>query len=1545
MKIFLLLSLHAFYGFLVFRYAPLERSTEAEQLFCNNAESKSSNDANSSVLVCVQFFYRYYLRGVKGSVCAFPPPSLHSIITTEQTEVSLFFTSPADPPSAPSSPSQTNSCIMESNGKTTRRDVVVDVPHESIHQCRPEGYQTCEEASNPIGRATLTHIQPLMKKARHGELTMSDVDPVSKDLSAEAQMGSFYELWSEAQEHVTQDTFKKTLDLLLKVDAKQVMFEGSSRWQGIEAMVNSGVLCNHTHLQQFQEAVLEMTNARYKEMAPECERCAAGMCPAPDGVASASLPPAADEHLRASSVLKTYTRVLLSMQPSLSSTMFKHVKSEILQGLAWGALQSMCPFASVIAVPYLIDALVLETRDLDVVYMFAGIVTASVVLMSFCLVKTNILAAEIVTRVRGCLTIAMTEKAMKTSHSGWETAGGYSKIFSLFHADVESLFQQGSNTLSITFYAPTQAVFTVIYSFYEVSWPAAVGLVALLLVFPLMFTFMFQFSALYGERMAKSDARNKVMHELVENIRGVKFYGWEEAYTKAVMAVRVPESKVIGSILTKSSAMWFTGQLAPHMFQFAILVTYALIDDVNTENVFSLFILTQLFRMTIGFFPAILGAVVQSLSALRRVQNFLCRDEAAPQADVAQDGCVTVSGGMFGWRREKAAVVQNNEPFAECSVDGEGSGGQSVADINFEAARGELVVIVGKVGTGKSTFLQGLLHEVAASAGDVHVGGSVAYCPQTAWILSGSIRDNVEWGRRGTAKGCSREDYESAVAGVALLHDLSTQFPDGDATMIGEKGINISGGQKARVALARAVYSDADIYLLDDVLSAVDAHVGLHIFEETIQKRLAGKTRILVTNQLQYAKHADKVLCLERVQGSDAYTLESVDVANPRQGSVMEQLCAEYRKSVEDADQREVGAAEDEEVVVEANTASCTSAFKQDGFMRRHELVEAEDLEDGAVTYSTYIKYMSYFGGWFYWVVFSVAITLYLLGEKFSVIWAGWYTTEGVEQSVFFYNGYIIGDSPTYMWFLVYAGIVSFSLTLLYLAGVWFAKGTARTSLELYRKEFLTTLACPVSFFDTTPVGRILTRFANDWDRVDVSVPMYLFQFIVLIAAVCASLLIICLTLQYFIPVLAVVLGILVFTAWRDKCSLVCRRFFNVTKSPASNIFAENLRGLAVIRAYGKQSSVRFDQVVAMDVNHAMFMSERYSFEWVRLRITLLSAVVMGSMILLLIPTRNSLSASSIGFVLYEGVFVVLMVSQVVLSRQRLNLAMNSTERVFEYCELKPEEREEDRLAAVATPEKDWKPPAGKLEIASMSVRYREGLPLVLKDVNLTVEAGHKVGIVGRTGSGKSTLLKALFRLMHPESGYRMKIDGVDATKFSVRDLRKLFAIIPQEPVLLSGTIRRNIDPFHTATDVQVEEALRKCHLHEHLAERAEAGESVLEVTVTDDSLSVGQRQMLCLARALVLDRRFLLLDEATASVDVHTDTLIQKTLRSAFAHCTVLTIAHRLHTIVDSDKILVMTTDKTTGIGQVGQYGTFDELAADKEGIFYTLAQQAGVL
>ena len=1429
-----------------------------------------------------------------------------------------------------------------------------------IHETRPDDFETREESASVWGHVSVGHIEGIMAKAREGTLEMDDVDPVPRDITAESQQAPFNQMWQEQLEQINAGTFADTLARLRRVDTKGELFpKGSDAWDEMQELIDDGtVFTCHKDLQLFQDMVKEIVRKRYRDLAPDCVRCKIGLCPLPEGMPEvATLPPQAPAHKEMSHIVLDYEKTVQDGQPNLAWTLLRLLGKDLLSGGLWGLAQSLPAFVPIILYPRLIDVLVLETDPLYYAYIYAAIITLTIAFMSLCLTRTNVIACKIAVRMRGCLGTVITDKAMRVTTSGWQSAGGYSKIFTLMHADVERCFQQMTGMLGLTLYLPTQAILGIGYMGYVMSWPVIAGIIVLAITLPFSYRIANQMVAFFVERMMKADSRTKSVHELIENIRGVKFYGWEDEYVSEIMSFRKPEVEIIESLLGKLAQLLSLMNLSPYLFQVSILIVYAMWDEesLDTERVYMSLALTQVVRSSVRVIPFCYSAFVQNRIAFKRIQDFLVRDEAPMDPPLKLDGRVTVKDGRFGWTRvppksKKSRKVQE-KPAADAP---QAAATVHLTNLDFTAEKGELVLILGKVGTGKSTFLQGLLKEAADSKGDLHIGGSVAYCPQTAWILSGTIRDNIEWGRRGTGRECSDEDYEASVECVALLQDLSTQFPDGDATVIGEKGINISGGQKARVALARAVYADAEVYLMDDVLSAVDAHVGMHIFEHTIQGQLSGKTRILVTNQLQFAQYADKLLCVEAVEGSpSAYTLETVDMQNPRPGSTFEQLYTEFLATGKNSGEAEAHAEKEDgeehtrtpTKLIERTQAVNEAVFKQKTFKRRHELTEAEDMEEGDVSLSTYASYLGFFGKWYWWtgIVFGHFITAGF--EKFSEIWLGWYTNEGRKQSAGFYEGYIIGDMPTYFWIGVYLGLILACTAIFFVREYIYAMGAAKPCWHLYKSELESVINCPVSFFDTTPVGRILTRFVNDWEAVDFLVPIYGAQCFLQFGAILGALLMICLTIPWFALMFIPIVGVIYFVLSRDKASLMLRRYFNVTKSPVSNIFAENLRGLPVIRAFGKQKSVRDDQVIALDVNHAMFLSERFSFEWVRLRVTLLSALVMGSIILMLVATRDALSSSTLGLVLSQGVYVVISVSQAFLMRQQMNLSMNSTERVIEYCELEPEESPEATAKAVKPPSPNWLPPAGKLEIANMSVRYREGLPLALRDVNLTVEAGHKVGIVGRTGSGKSTLLKSLFRLMLPESGFSLKIDGLEVGGYSVRDLRKLFAIIPQEPVLLAGSIRRNIDPFNEAEDDTLVDALRKCHLLEHLQDRAGEGNDVLLLKVTEDALSLGQRQMLCLARALVLKRRFLLLDEATASVDVYTDKLIQETLRSAFADCTVLTIAHRLNTIVDSDRILVMGASSEDGIGHVEQYGTFDELVADTEGSFYTLAKQANVI
>eukprot|EP01061_Rhynchopus_euleeides_P011631 TRINITY_DN211_c0_g1_i4.p1 TRINITY_DN211_c0_g1~~TRINITY_DN211_c0_g1_i4.p1 ORF type:complete len:1298 (+),score=619.13 TRINITY_DN211_c0_g1_i4:274-4167(+) len=1270
-----------------------------------------------------------------------------------------------------------------------------------IHENRPEGYKTREEETNACGDMCFTHIEDVMAKARDKTLCMDDIDALPADNVAKVQVAAFRTLWDEEKGRIGHESYAKTLKELMDLDSTGALFKDLTPWNELKALVDEGeTFVDHKQLQLFQDMVNEVVRGHYTAIAPDCTRCKLGLCPLPQGMPElASLPPQAPEHQSLSKLVSLYTVTVLKGQPSLEMTIVRLYKKELIAGALWALGQSLPPFVPILLFPRLIDSLVTGEQPLWHAYIYAGIVFITCAFMSVCLTRTNIIGAKVAVMLRGCLGTVVTEKALKATSSGWQSAGGYAKVFTLLHADVERVFQNLQTMLALALYLPTQLLLAVCYLGYVVSWTVLAGILVLCVTTPMSYRFAQKLIEVFTERMLKADSRTKTIHELIENIRGVKFYGWENAYIDQILTHREPECEIIASLMKVIARMLSLTYLSPFVFQVAILVTYALWDEdgLTTERVFELIALTQVIRASVRILPFCYSTFVQSRIAFTRVQDFLCKDETETfVAPAVEDHVISASDCSFSWTkkpRHSKHHVADKEEKVHAPI---------LKDVNFKAEKGELVIVVGKVGTGKSTFLQGLLGEVTEVTGEKHVGGKVAYCPQAPWILSGSVRDNIEWGRRGTGLPFSVEEYEAAMGSVALLQDLSTQFQDGDTTLIGEKGINISGGQKARVALARAVYSEADLYLLDDVLSAVDAHVGMHIFEHAIKGSLAGKTRVLVTNQMQYAEYADRVYSVERAaDGTDSYTLLQVDPKNPPAGSTFAQLFDEFR--AQQADSANTTDEDEEEKKKKATlTLKLTpevrdSVFKQASYKRRHELTAAEDIEEGSLSLKTYTRYFAYYGGKWWWAGFFLGHLLFTSCERMSEIWLGWWTTEGTLQTAAFYEGHIIGDKSTFFWIGNYVAMLLLGILIFYVRELNFANGAVRPCRLLYKKELDSVVGCPVSFFDTTPVGRILTRFVNDWEALDFLVPLYSSQVFLQFAQIIGSLIMVCLTLPMFTLMFIPIAAALWYVTTRDAASIMLRRFFNVTKSPVSNIFAENLRGLPVIRAFHKQQGVLEDQIVALNINHAMFLSERYAFEWVRFRVTLLAAVVMGSIILLLIAARDEMSASALGIVISQGVFVVLGVSQAFVMRQQLDLAMASTERVIEYCDLEPEEAHAVTEAAPKPPQDNWVPPSGKLEIRNMSVRYRPELPLALHSINLTVEGGHKVGIVGRTGSGKSTLLKSLFRLMHPDTGYSLTIDGVDVTGFSIRDLRKLFAIIPQEPVLLAGTIRRNVDPFN----------------------------------------------------------------------------------------------------------------------------------------------------
>ncbi|KAJ9452200.1 ABC transporter C family member 3 [Diplonema papillatum] len=1429
------------------------------------------------------------------------------------------------------------------------------------------------ETAGFISWMMVDFIQPMLQLARENRLGLDNVDPLPERDRARAQVDAFHVVWDERKAQVTEQGFHDTLAALEAVDKKEMLLKkADDPWQIIRSRVQAGEYTNYKDLQRFQEDVNRIVlMPPYRALAPKCTRCKAGLCPLPDGIPElASLPPCEEPHRKLRWLMMNFRRVIRKPQPNLISTLLRVHKRDILKGLTFGLFQAITPFVPIVLLPFVNDSLIPEDNGVELetktpywyTFIYAAIVLVAISLMGFMMKLTFETTATVSSRIRGCLATELLHKALRISQGGWHSAGGHAAIFTLLHSDIERMFQTSWNLMGNILFIPTQTIIALGYLFYVMSWPTVAGLVVFLFLTPYNTYCALSFQLLLAERMFSADGRTRAVHELIENIRGVKFYQWEEQYYQKIIDLRLAEARIVRLVMKAMAKMLSFSAFAPILFQAVVLIVYAAWDEegLTASKVYESLSLTYVIRSSFMAIPFLCTALMQFYVGLSRVQDYLVREEGDARQPAICDRAIRIENASFGWVAGKN-VLEN---------------------VNLSVKPGEFVMVVGKVGTGKSTLLSGLLQEVAVSSGTTHVGGRVAYCPQQPWIFSGTIRDNVEWACV-DERAKSEERYRSSIANVALLPDLRKQLPDGDATTIGEKGTNISGGQKARVSLSRALYSDCEVYLLDDVLSAVDAYVGAHIFHHALLGQLTGKTRLLATNQMQFLPFADRVFSIEPVGDNGAHTLVEVNAADPSsfdKASHFYQLHAEHVRQQDlakekrtkqhpacdplqtypntgggDADGQAPQLAVDGQVaagdpralsvtVVDMNGDSrhgAEAAFKAGGYSAT-KLVVDEGVEEGIVTWKTYVIFFSYFGGAAYWV-FIVFCHVYANAvDKFAQVWIGWYADrDSAQQYAAWERREVLTGQSTVFWFGIYIAIAFTGMAFILFREQCFATGAAKPVVRLYSDLLTAVLDSPLQFFDTTPVGRILTRFLNDWETVDYQIPLFAAQFFIQAGLMVAALLVVAMTIPYFAGMLLPVGAALYYILHRNRASLHLRRLFNVTKSPVSEVFAENLRGLDSIRAYGMQNTVVLAQEATLDVNHACFMGERYAFEWVRLRVNLLAAAVLCSILLLLIVVRDELTSSTLGLVISQGVFVVIVVAQAFLMRQQMDFSMNSAERVIEWCHL-PSEEPKDAFIDAPKPPSDW-PTVGRLEIKNMSVKYRPDLPLAIKNLNVVIEGGWKVGIVGRTGAGKSTVLKALFRLMKPEPGFSLVMDGFDATQLPLRELRKLFAIIPQEPVLFASTVRKNIDPFATVDDAELRQAVELCHLRPALQERAGAGGDLLEVDVSGDSLSIGQRQMLCLARALVMKRKFLLLDEATASVDVHTDKLIQETLLTAFKDCTVLTIAHRLNTITHSDRIMVLQSKN--GVGQLAQFASYDDLVADKQGVFYQLAKEANLV
>nr|AXN55887.1 ABC transporter C family member 2 [Crocus sativus] len=1111
-------------------------------------------------------------------------------------------------------------------------------------------------------------------------------------------------------------------------------------------------------------------------------------------------------------------------------------------------------------------------------------------------------------RLRSTLVAAVFRKSLRLTHEGRRKfASG--KITNLMTTDAESL-QQICQQLHSLWSAPFRIILSIILLYQELGVASLAGALMLVLMFPIQTLVISKMQKLTKEGIQRTDKRIGLMNELLAAMDTVKCYAWEQSFQSKVQSIRDDElswfrkSQLLGSL---NSFMLNSIPVVVTVVSFGV---YSLLGgNLTPAKAFTSLSLFAVLRFPLFMLPNLITQVVNTKVSLDRLEGLFLAEERILLPNPPLDPtlpAISIKDGYFSWDRKEERPTLSN--------------------INLDIPVGSLVAIVGSTGEGKTSLVSAMIGELPPKPEtntNVTIRGSVAYVPQVSWIFNATVRDNILFG-----SPFQPLRYEEAIKVTALQHDLDT-LPGGDLTEIGERGVNISGGQKQRVSMARAVYSDSDVYIFDDPLSALDAHVGREVFEQCIEDKLRGKTRVLVTNQLHFLPNVDRIIVVHEGMVKEEGTFEELS----NNGLLFQKLMENAGKMEEQIEEKktETNDKESSKLIENGETMKTENGLLKseqkgnNGKEGKTVLIKQEERETGVISSKVLRRYKNALGG--IWVV-AVLFTCYILTEVLRISSSTWLSS-WTDQSSTKTHG------PGY-YNLIYA-LLSFGQVMVTLVNsYWLIINSLHAAKRLHDAMLNSILRAPMVFFHTNPLGRIINRFAKDLGDIDRNVAVFVSMFLQQVMQLLSTFVLIgfvsTLSLWAIMPLL-----ILFYAAYLyyQSTAREVKRLDSITRSPVYAQFGEALNGLSTIRAYKAYDRMAAINGKSMDNNIRYTLVNMGGNRWLAIRLETLGGIMIWLTATFAVMQNQRAEnqqafASTMGLLLSYALNITSLLTAVLRLASIAENSLNAVERIGTYIELPSEA---PLVIEDNKPPPGW-PSSGVIKFQDVVLRYRPELPAVLHGISFTIAGSEKIGIVGRTGAGKSSMLNALFRIVELERG-TIFIDEYDVSKFGLLDLRKALGIIPQSPVLFSGTVRFNLDPFNEHNDADLWEALERAHLKDVIRRNALGLDA--EVAEAGENFSVGQRQLLSLARALLRRSKILVLDEATAAVDVQTDALIQKTIREEFKSCTMLIIAHRLNTIIDCDKVLLLEG------GQVLEFDRPENLLSNEDSAFSKMVQSTG--